>query len=107
MNKMNKLFDDTIYIDRSVITPHDKAIWKAMFQTYCDSDEIRKESEKNGLNACGYYYACDLCDGSDLPCACARATIQYLKEKGIEIDYKNTSKEYLDKILRYEDGKGI
>ena len=93
---MNKLFDDNIYIDKSVVTPYDKK----KFQEYCDSDEIREESNENGLNSCGYYYACDLCDGSDLPCACARATIQYLKEKGVEIDYKNTSKEYLDKILR-------
>ena len=100
---MDKLFDDSVYVDKSIITPYDKKKWKTKFQEYCDSDEIRKESDENGLNACGYYYACDLCDGSDLPCACARATIQYLKEKGVEIDYKNTSKEYLDKILRYED----
>ena len=100
---MNKLFDDSVYIDKSIITPYDKKKWKTKFQEYCDSDEIRKESDENGLNACGYYYACDLCDGSDLPCACARATIQYLKEKGVEIDFKNISKEYLDKILRYED----
>ena len=98
----NKLFDDTIYIDKSVISSYDKTKWKTMFQKYCDSDEIRKESDDNGLNACGYYYACDYCEGSDLPCACAKATIEYLKEKGIEINYKDTSKEYLDKILRYE-----
>ena len=98
----NKLFDDTLYIDKNVITTYDKKKWQKKFQEYCDSDEIRKESDENGLNACGYYYACDLCDGSDLPCACARATIQYLKEKGIEINYKDTSKKYLDKILRYE-----
>lgn len=100
-----KLFDDTPYIDKNVVTPYDKKKWQKAFQEYCDSDEIRKESDENGLNACGYYYACDLCDGSDLPCACARATIQYLKEKGIEINYKDTSKEYIDKILRYEDGE--
>lgn len=97
---MNKLFDDTIYIDKNVITPYDKEKWKAMFQSYCDSDEIRKESDENGLNSCGYYFACDYCEGSDLACACAKATIECLKEKGIEIDYKNISKEYLDKILR-------
>ena len=96
----NKLFDDTIYIDKNVVTSYDKQKWKKAFQKYCDSDEIRKESDDNGLNACGYYYACDCCEGSDLPCACAKATIEYLNEKNIEIDYKNVSKEYLDKILR-------
>ena len=100
---MNKLFDDKPYIDKSVVTSYDKKKWKKAFQEYCDSDEIRKESDANGLNACGYYYACDYCEGSDKSCACSKATIEYLKEKNIEIDYKNTSKEYLDKILRYAD----
>lgn len=100
---MNKLFDDTVYIDKSVVTPYDKAKWEAMFQSYCDSDEIRKESDDNGLNSCGYYYACDYCDGSDRPCACAKATIEYLEGKNIKIDYKNTTKEYLDRVLRYGD----
>ena len=43
--KQNKLFDDTIYIDKNVVTPYDKAKWKALFQNYCDSDEIRKEKK--------------------------------------------------------------
>lgn len=101
--KQLKLFDTKPLIDKNVITQNDKRKWKQAFQEYCDSEEIREESANNGLNACGYYYACDLCDGADLPCACAKATIQYLKEKGIQIDYRNISKEYLDKILRYED----
>ena len=101
--KQLKLFDTKPLIDKNVITQNDKKKWQKAFQEYCDSEEIRKESENNGLNACGYYYACDLCDGADKSCACARATIRYLKEKGINLDYKNTSKEYLDKILRYED----
>lgn len=100
---MNKLFDDKPYIDKSVVTSYDKKKWKKAFQEYCDSDEIRKESDDNGLNACGYYYACDYCEGSDKLCACSKATIEYLKEKNIKIDYKNTTKEYLDKILRYGD----
>lgn len=102
---MNKLFDDTIYKDKSTISYYDKKKWKQAFQQYCDSDEIREESARNGLNSCGYYYACDLCDGSDLPCACANATTQYFKETGRQIDFKNTSKEYLDKILRLEEIK--
>lgn len=97
---MNKLFDDTIYIDKSVVTSYDKRKWKALFQSYCDSDEIRKESDLTGLNACGYWFACDECEGSDLPCACANALLDYCKDKGIQIDFKNTSKEYLDKCLR-------
>lgn len=97
---MNKLFDDTIYIDKSVITAYDKKKWKALFQNYCDSDEIRKESTQNGLNACGYWFACDYCKGSDLPCACANALIDYFSIIGESIDYINTSKEYLDKLLR-------
>ena len=36
--KQNKLFDDTVYIDKNVVTPYDKAKWKALFQSYCDSD---------------------------------------------------------------------
>ena len=100
---MDKLFDDKEYIDKSIITQYDKQKWKKKFQEYCDSDEIRKESEENGLNACGYWYACDLCDGSDLPCACANALLQYFNETGRKVDFKNTSKEYLDKILRLEE----
>jgi hypothetical protein len=96
---MNKLFDDTIYIDKSVVTDYDKKKWKALFQTYCDSDKIRKESDETGLNACGYWFACDYCDGSDLPCACAKALIQYFIETGRKIDYKNISDEYMDKLL--------
>ena len=96
---MNKLFDDTIYIDKNIITKHDKKKWKKEFEGYCASDEIRKETADNGLNACGYYYACDLCENYN----CANATIEYLENKGIEIDYKNISKEYLDKILRFGD----
>ncbi len=103
--KKNKLFDDTIYIDKSVVTPYDKSKWKAMFQAYCDSDEIRKGSSINGLNACGYWHACDYCDGSDLPCACANSMLQYFKEIGRKVDFKNTDTKYFDKLLRgnYDD----
>ncbi len=97
---MNKLFDDTPYIDKSVITPYDKKKWKERFQKYCDSDEIRKESDLTGLDACGYWFACDYCEGSDLYCACANAMLQYFHETGREVDFKNTNKEYLDKLLR-------
>lgn len=97
---MDKLFDDTQYIDKSVVTDYDKKKWKKAFQEYCDSDEIRKESDLTGLNACGYWFACDYCDGSDLPCACARALIQYFNETGRQIDYKNTDIKYLDTLLR-------
>lgn len=97
---MNKLFDDKPYIDKSVITPNDKKKWKEKFQEYCDSDEIRKESDLTGLNACGYWYACDYCDGSDLPCACANAMLDYFNLTGRKVDFKNTDKKYLDKLLR-------
>ncbi|MCI9434757.1 MAG: hypothetical protein HFI86_05765 [Bacilli bacterium] len=97
---MNKLFDDKTYIDKSVITPYDKKKWKEKFQEYCDSDEIRKESDLTGLNACGYWYACDYCDGSDLPCACANAMLDYFNITGRKVDFKNTDKKYLDKLLR-------
>lgn len=97
---MNKLFDDSVCIDKSIVTDYDKKKWKALFQTYCDSDKIRKESDETGLNACGYWFACDYCDGSDLPCACAKALIQYFFETGRKIDYKNISDEYMDKLLR-------
>lgn len=99
---MSKLFDDTSYIDKTVVTDYDKRKWKEKFQKYCDSDEIRKESESTGLNSCGYWFACDYCDGSDLPCACAKAMLQYFHETGRQVDYKNTSKEYLDKLLKGE-----
>lgn len=97
---MNKLFDDKPYIDKSVITPYDKKKWKEKFQEYCDSDEIRKESNLTGLNACGYWYACDYCDGSDLPCACANAMLEYFNLTGRQVDFKNVSTDYLDKLLR-------
>lgn len=97
---MNKLFDDTSYIDKSVVTNYDKRKWKQKFQEYCDSNEIRKESNLTGLNACGYWFACDYCDGSDLPCA--NAMLQYFHLKGKQVDFKNISIEYLDKLLREE-----
>ena len=97
---MNRLFDDKPYIDKSVITPNDKKKWKEKFQEYCDSDEIRKESDLTGLNACGYWYACGYCDGSDLPCACANAMLDYFNLTGRKVDFKNTDKKYLDKLLR-------
>ena len=100
MVKRIKLFDDTIYIDKSVVTPYDKAKWKAMFQSYCDSDEIRKESDENGLNACGYWYACNYCEDSALPCACAKALIELFNDIGKTIDYKNTDIKYLDKYIK-------
>lgn len=99
---MNKLFDDTPYIDRTVVTDCDKNKWKKAFQEYCDSEKIRKESDLTGLNACGYWYACDYCDGSDGNYSCAKALIEYLEGKGVEIDYKNISREYLDELLRWE-----
>ena len=30
--KQIKLFDDTIYVDKSVVTPYDKAKWKKCFK---------------------------------------------------------------------------
>lgn len=105
---MNKLFDDTPYVDKNIVTNYDKTKWKKKFQEYCDSDEIRKESDLTGLNACGYWYVCDYCNGSDLPCACANALIEFLEKKGIQVDFKNTDKKYLDKLLRGDiNGKKI
>lgn len=100
---MNKLFDDTLYIDKSIVTSEDKQNWKKAFQKYCDSDEIREESSKTGLNACGYWYACDCCDGSDLSCACANAILQYFHITGKVVDFKNIDEKYLDKLLRSND----
>lgn len=101
---MNKLFDDTPYIDRNVVTSYDKRKWRKEFQKYCDSDEIRKESSHTGLNACGYWYACGECKmGRKYPCS--SALIKYLSIRNVNIDYKNTNKEYLDKLLRLELGR--
>jgi hypothetical protein len=97
---MDKLFDDEVYIDKSVTTPNDKEKWKKEFQKLCDSDEVREESNNNGLNACGYWYACDYCNDSGEKCACAKALIRYCKENKIQIDYKNINKDYLNKMLR-------
>ncbi len=100
---MNKLFDDTPYIDKNVVTSYDKAKWKKKFQGYCDSPKIREESAENGLNYCGYWYACDECLGYESrKYPCASSLIAYMNKKGITIDYKNTSEEYLDKLLRLE-----
>ncbi len=95
-----KLFDDSQYIDKNVVTDYDKRKWKKAFQDLCDSDEIRKESDLTGLNSCGYWYACDYCDGSELPCACANSMLQYFRETGRTVDFKNTDKKYLEKLLR-------
>lgn len=98
---MNQLFDDTPYIDKNVVTAYDKRKWKKKFQEYCDSEEIREESSHTGLNACGYWYACEECE-TDRKYPCSSALIKYLSSKNVNIDYKNTSKEYIDKLLRME-----
>lgn len=99
---MDKLFDDAPYIDKNVVTQYDKKKWKKAFQEYCDSPKIREESDRDGLNACGHWFACGECEENLKDYPCARALTSYLKKKGIIIDYKNTSEEYLDKLLRLE-----
>lgn len=55
------------------------------------------------MNACGYWLACDECLGyENRKYPCASSLLEYLSKKGIKIDYKNTSYEYLDKLLRLE-----
>lgn len=93
---MNKLFDDTPYI----VHGPNKQKWKRAFQKYCDSDKIREESSLDGLNSCGYWYACDECNGSGTYCPCATALMNYIKDKDIVINFDNISEEYLDKVLR-------
>jgi len=92
-----KLFDDKSFIDKTVIT---KKKWIEEFQKLCDSEEIRKESDFNGLNACGYWFACDYCDGDFTNCACANALIRYFNKIDKKIDYQNISHEYLEKLIR-------
>lgn len=99
---MDKLFDDTPYIDKTVSAQNDKRKWVKKFQEYCDSPKIREERSRNGLNACGHWFACDECQENFKSYPCARALTLYLKQKNIVIDYKNTSEEYLDKLLRLE-----
>lgn len=99
---MNKLFDDTPYIDKTITTAsYQKQKWKRKFQEYLDSDEIREESSHTGLNACGYWYACDECFKGKYPCS--NALIQYMKKRNKNIDFNNVSKEHLDKLLRLEN----
>lgn len=73
--------------------------WLNAFQKFCDSNEIQKESEINGINACGYGIQCDECDMVFETCQCSRAMEKYLKKKQISIDYKNTSEEYFRELL--------
>lgn len=74
--------------------------WLIAFQNYCDSKEIRDESERNGINACGYGIQCEECLPSEMgSLQCAKAVDRYYKKKGITIDYLNTSKEYFRKVL--------
>lgn len=80
--------------------------WFDAFQQYCDSDDIQKESEMNGINACGYGIQCDCCDGDfEQNCCCARAMVEYCEKKNIEIDYSNTTNEYFRKLLLGKTGK--
>ena len=80
-----------------------RAEWLRAFQFYCDSDEIREESEINGINACGYGIQCDECLGSDAEeSQCARAMERFMKNRRIAIDYRNMSKEYFRKLLMGE-----
>lgn len=73
--------------------------WERAFQEYCDSDAIREESERNGINACGYGIQCDDCRGSFLPNECAHAMVAYCERKNIEIDYENCTEEYFRELL--------
>ena len=83
--------------------PNIKQKWLRSFQKYCDSDEIRKESELNGINACGYGVQCEYCKGSEKRLACARAMVEFTKEeRHFDIDYSNTSNEYFRELLLYQ-----
>lgn len=73
--------------------------WLRAFQKFCDSDEIRKESEKTGINACGYGIQCDICNGSDNRLACAESIDEYYRSKRLQINYRNTGEEYFRKLL--------
>lgn len=76
--------------------------WLKAFQKYCDSEQIQKESEINGINACGYGIQCDYCDMKFGTQQCARAMENYMKRKRIAINYLNSSKEYFHKLLEGE-----
>ena len=97
-----KLFDDSIYIDERVSTKNDARRWLYHFQKYCDSDAMREESSRTGLNACGYGIQCDFCPGSEKKDACARAMRDYCRSKNISINFRNTSAEYFERMLRGE-----
>lgn len=76
--------------------------WLREFQKYCNSDEVRDESEKNGINACGYGIQCDMCRDSGHRLACALSMDDYCFKKGKQIDYQDKSVQYFRKLLRGE-----
>lgn len=100
---MDQLFDDSRFIEKRDYTSNEKRKWKRKFQEYCNSQEIQEESARTGLNACGCWFACDECreDYSNYPCS--SSLISYLKKKRVSVDYGNTDKEYLDKLLRLKE----
>ena len=77
--------------------------WLRAFQKFCNSDEIRKESEKNGINACGYGIQCDMCLDQSHRLACALAMDDYCFTQKKRIDYSNVSAEYFRKLLEGEE----
>ena len=77
--------------------------WLRAFQKFCNSDEIREESERNGINACGYGIQCDMCIDSSHRLACALAMDYYFFAQKKQIDYSNVSPEYFRKLLEGEE----
>ena len=76
--------------------------WLRAFQKFCNSDEIREESGKNGINACGYGIQCDMCLDSSNRLACALSMDDYCFTQKKQIDYSNVSAEYFRKLLEGE-----
>ena len=76
--------------------------WLRAFQKFCNSDEIRKESEKTGINACGYGIQCDMCLDSSNRIACALAMDDYCFTQKKQIDYSNVRADYFRKLLEGE-----
>lgn len=77
--------------------------WLRKFQKFCNSDEIREESGRNGINACGYGIQCDMCLDSSHRLACALAMDDYCFTQKKQIDYSNVSVEYFRKLLEGEE----
>lgn len=73
-----------------------KRAWENAFQKWSDSVFF---DERNHYGACGYGVICDYCKDNSYGRPCVRALNAMCRERIIEINYKDKSTEYYEKLF--------